>query len=188
MQKTNIDHNTGIWIGDELHKMHKFDKGLCKSLCDFFEENGGNVVDLGCGYGQYVEKISEITECFGYDGNPYTESITNGLCKVVKLHEPLNYKRKTDWVLSLEVGNHIPEKYEDVFINNIHKTCGRGIIISWATTHQGGRFQFNKRNNDYIINKFQKLGYTYDSKLAYKFRNDSSCLWFKKSLMVFMKK
>lgn len=180
------DPSTGIWIGENLQNYHKYDSNLAEGLSDFFEQEGGNVVDMGCGYGEYVEKISEVTECVGYDGNPFTENITQGLCKVLDLSKKQNI-RKSDWVLSLEVGNHIPRDFEDVFIDNLHNTNKKGIIISWASESQKGAFQLNKRDGDYIVKKFKDLGYTYDSASSNILKKKARFFWFRNTLKVFRK-
>ena len=184
-----VNQTNGIWNGPNLQKKHKFDKILCNALIDFFtNEKADGVVDLGCGYGEYTEKISEHIECLGYDGNPYTQEITGNLGKVLDLSTVQTSIEKRDWVLSLEVGNHIPEQFEDNFITNVHNSNKKGIVISWAVDIQKGMGQFNKRPNRYIIQKFVNLGYRLDMQSTALLRNNSSLWWFKESLMVFRKK
>jgi tryptophanyl-tRNA synthetase len=43
-----------------------------------------------------------------------------------------------DWIISLEVALHIPEKYEAVYLDNILRHAKEGIILSWAVPGQGG--------------------------------------------------
>ena len=61
--------------------------------------------------------------------------------------------------MSLEVGEHIPKEYEDIFINNLHNNNNKGIILSWAILGQGGFGHVNEQNNDYIKSKMSNLGY-----------------------------
>jgi tryptophanyl-tRNA synthetase len=43
-----------------------------------------------------------------------------------------------DWIISLEVAEHIPEKYEAVYLDNIFRHAKEGIILSWAVPGQIG--------------------------------------------------
>jgi hypothetical protein len=46
---------------------------------------------------------------------------------------------------------------------------------------------FNEQNNDYIKDKFNKLGYFNNIELEKELRNNSSLPWFKNTIMVFEK-
>ena len=37
-----------------------------------------------------------------------------------------------DWVMSLEVAEHIPQDYEAIFIDNIVRHAREGVVLSWA--------------------------------------------------------
>jgi hypothetical protein len=41
-------------------------------------------------------------------------------------------------IISLEVAEHIPEKYEAVYLDNIFRHAKEGIILSWAVPGQIG--------------------------------------------------
>ena len=182
-----FDNKTGIWSGDNVNDFHRFDERLCNDICLFLQEEDANkVVDFGCGNGKYVEQMSEFLECKGFDGNPNTSILTNGLGIEMDLSKPVRVKQ-ADWVLSLEVGNHIPEDFEGTFLENIYKTAKKGVIISWAIPRQKGPGQLNKQPNSYIISKFTDNGFTYDSEITERLRKSSEFFWLKKSLMVFRK-
>lgn len=163
--------------------------GLGESLTNFFLNNKiNNVVDLGCGMGSYVKKFKENNiNAIGFDGNPNTPELTNNLCQVLDLSVPIKFDEPFDWVLSLEVGEHLPKQLEDIFINNLHNNNKYGIILSWAVKGQGGDGHFNEQNNDYIKSKICELGYLNDIKTENKFRKDSTIWWFKNTIMVFRK-
>ena len=159
----------------------------------FLKENKANsVVDFGCGCGGYSEFLRNkgfYVEC--YDGNPDTPKNTNYMCKVCDLSEKIELDKKFDFVLSLEVGEHIPKKYEKTFIDNIHRHNERGVIISWATLnpYQDGIGHVNNQDNKYIIDCFTKLGYVHDIESQTKIKKSIKCknLWFHDSLMVFVR-
>ena len=65
-----------------------------------------------------------------------------------------------------------PKKFEDIFINNLHKNNKNGIVLSWAVKGQGGDGHFNEQNNDYIKSKICKLGYINDIESENQLRDD----------------
>ena len=79
------------------------------------------------------------------------------------------------------------QKFENIFINNLHKNTKKGIILSCTIKGQGGMGHFNEQNNDYIKLKICNLGYTNDLVLEKKLRNKSTLKWFKNTIMVFRK-
>ncbi len=184
----NINRN-GFWEGIEVKREHFYDSNLGKCLTNFFKnENATNVVDFGCGMGDYVKTFRENNiNARGFDGNPNTPELTNNLCNVLDLSIPKQFDEPFDWVMSLEVGEHLPQQYEDIFINNLHNNNKYGIVLSWAIDGQGGTGHFNERNNDYIKSKICNLGYVNDTKTENKMRNSASLSWFKNTIMVFRK-
>ena len=106
---------------------------------------------------------------------------------VLDLSKPHKFDEPYDWIMSLEVGEHLPKEFEDVFIENLHNNNKKGIVLSWAIIGQGGRGHINEQNNDYIKEKIMKLGYTNDVEAEQKMRAAASLGWFKNTLMVFRK-
>ena len=177
----------GFWQNKMDHsKRSPFDKSLVLKLIDFFKNEGSvSVCDLGCGcQGLYTLALKkEGIDCSGFDGNPFVEQVTDGVCKVRDLSE--DFDDVYDWVLCLEVGEHIPKEYEKTFIENIHKNNRKGIILSWAIEGQGGEGHVNCRNNDYIKGIFSKLGYFNDEQTEKLFRENCDYSWFQNTTMVF---
>lgn len=186
-------HKHGFWenmTDADIQKEHCFDLNLCNSIINFLKNEGASkVVDFGCGTGQYVEKfIARGINTDGFDGNPDTPRITKGLGKVLDFTNPIVFEQPYDWVMSLEVGEHIPAEFEDVFINNLHKNNKNGIILSWAVKGQGGLGHVNCQNNDYVKSKICGLGYVCDEAAENVMRAHSSLSWFKNTIMVFRRK
>ena len=46
--------------------------------------------------------------------------------------------------MSLEVGEHLPKEFEDIFINNLDNNNNYGIVLSWAIKGQGGYGHYNE--------------------------------------------
>ena len=144
---------------------------------------------MGCGDGSYVKKFnSSGLNCEGYDGNPNTVEETNGLCKIIDLSKPFTLENKPEWILSLEVGEHIPKKYEKIFIENINNNNTKGVVLSWALPNQGGLGHFNEQPNNYIKNLFYNLDYINDLESENNLRQNVDFNYFSKTVMVFKKK
>lgn len=182
-------HENGYWIGQEVKSQHLFDPKLCKSLITFFKnEKCKNLADFGCGMGTYVNAfMKNDINTIGYDGNPNTPELTSNTCKVLDFSVPIKFDNQFDWVMSLEVGEHLPKQFEETFINNLHVNNVRGIVLSWAIVGQGGDGHVNCQNNDYIKSIFHKLNYINDIDAENMLRKNSSLSWFKNTIMVFRK-
>lgn len=188
----SIDKKTGIWKGIGASSFHLFDSSFCLKLSKFFKkEKAISIVDLGCGMGQYVKNLrKDGFICDGFDGNPNTFQLTCGLCDTVELTKPnlelkLKYK-KYDWVLSLEVGEHIPKKYENRFLSNLASVASKGIVLSWAVLGQGGDGHINEQSNEYIEKKMKSLSFKRDKEAEIGLRESTTnCIWFKETVMVY---
>ena len=180
-----ISENGSWLIDDENTSEHCFDQSLCNSIIEFISEKKfSSLYDLGCGLGGYVFQIKKNGfKIDGYDGNPHTDKLTYGLCKVLDLSKPQSLELR-DCTISLEVGEHIPKEFEQVFINNLCKSS-KNIILSWAVEGQNGYGHVNCRNNDYVINQIESRGYRYDDVVSKKLREKSNLSWFKNTLMDF---
>jgi hypothetical protein len=182
-----IDDNTGIWLNNTLEG-HGYDIHLSNALVQILKKNNiSNVYDFGCGHGLYTRNllINNIL-CKGYDGNPNTNQLTDNLCNVLDLSKKFELPKK-EYVITLEVGEHIPKLYEETFIQNIHNHNTKGIILSWAVIGQGGDGHINCQDNHYIKQIFNDLGYTNNIDDENYLRANSSFSWFKNTIMVFNK-
>jgi cyclopropane fatty-acyl-phospholipid synthase-like methyltransferase len=176
----------GFWKGTEASTQHYHDTRLAQCLVSFFKNEGAtSIVDFGCGMGTYVKNFGDNgLNATGFDGNPNTPELTNNTCKVVDLSVPFQFE-PFDWVMSLEVGEHLPPQFEDIFIHNLHNNNKRGIVLSWAIKGQGGHGHVNEQDTSYIKSKICKLGYLNDIDSENTMRNMSSLSWFKNTIMVF---
>lgn len=148
--------------------------------------------DFGAGIGQYkaaVQNQRPQVTWTSYDGAGNIEEWTKGFVNWIDLTTPVSLP-KADWAISLEVGEHIPNRYEGAFIRNLHRHNCKGMILSWAILGQGGNGHINTHSSAYIISLLEALGYTHDDALTEQFRRDGDSHfdqyeWFKKSIMVF---
>ena len=181
-------NSRGYWEYKEPD--HCDDSQMIIELVKFLKgENAQNIVDLGCGNGYYVKqmKLSGLNAT-GFDGNPNTPLITANTCGVMDLSVVKKLDVPYDWVVSFEVGEHLPKEYEDSFIQNLHVNNTRGIVLSWAVVGQGGDGHVNEQNNDYIKSKICDLGYLNDIQSENMLRQSPKYWWFRNTIMVFIKK
>jgi SAM-dependent methyltransferase len=183
-------NDRGYWENDTAEG-HGHDVGVAKAVLEFLQvEEANDVIDMGCGDGFYTKYLNNNgLYCMGVDGNPHTEELVggNGYCVDLSKEQWLG---QFDWVLSLEVGEHIPVEYEDVFIENMHRHNIEGIILSWAVEGQGGDGHVNCKDNWEIINLLGDKGYVLDLGATEQLRSRCAIYpntgwWFKNTLMVF---
>lgn len=182
--------DTGCWTTDDKHfSQHHFDAGLSKAIVSYLKEQGcKTIVDVGCGDGRYTQDfIANGFDAFGIDGNPNTKEITDGLCSVCDVSKPV-YFTPQDWVVCLEVGEHIPKEFQDTFIDNLVKLAKDGIILSWAGTGQNGFGHVNCADLEQIKWIVCSKGFLHDDAGNEALRNGAELWWFKSTLMVFKKK
>jgi hypothetical protein len=166
---------------------HLFDGKLSIGILEFLKiKKITSLVDFGCGLAEYVKLFKENNiYCKAYDGNPNTETLTQGLGNVLDLSQEINLNETFDCVLSLEVGEHIPKDYEKIFINNLCKHSKKYIILSWAIPGQGGDGHVNCQTNEYIINEMLNRNYILNLEYTNILREKSYLSWFKNTLMIF---
>lgn len=177
----------GFWIGDSGF-VHSFDSSLAEEIGNFLIEKGAkSFADFGCGNGNYVKYFRDrgLTFSKGFDGNPDTQKITGGVAEVLDLAKPQDLGRRFSWVMSLEVGEHIPKRYQEIFIDNIVRHAESGIILSWAVPGQGGQGHFNERSNESVRHSFKKRGFISECSLEERFRTSSDIWYFRETILVF---
>ena len=67
-----------------------------------------------------------------YDGAPFSEKTSEGRVQYLDLTLPQYGLPLYDWVMSLEVAEHIPKEFESIYLDNIVRHAKEGIVISWA--------------------------------------------------------
>jgi hypothetical protein len=114
-------------------------------------------------------------------------SFTGGFVQWADLTLPLHTARGSpaDWVLCLEVGEHLPAQYEETFLDNVDAQNRCGAILSWAVEGQAGKGHVNMHNNDYIIGAMTRRGYTYDAATSQAGRDVATLPWMKNTFMLF---
>lgn len=183
---------TGYWTfgGRKFEEEHMHDEALADALVDLAQRSllQQKLYDFGCGPGKYVENFRKNNiKAIGFDGNPVTQDIPH--CIQQDLTDASFSIEPVDFLLSLEVAEHIPRQYESVYLENLNKHVKKGgvLVLSWAIVGQGGYGHVNCKDNKDVIPIFENLGYVYDANESQKLRTASSLSHFRHTLMVFHK-
>lgn len=177
-----VDTDTGVWsFEDATHEWDGQGKGhgSCQSLKSLFEKylsKSTPIIDMGCGLGDYIHHLAEKGfEVYGFDGTPNIDecSIYHPVLEA-DLTEPLSQQLEIPKgnVISLEVGEHIPQNYESQLLDNLTEYCLDTLILSWAIPNQGGHGHFNEQPNVYIIERVEERGLEYDELSTSQFRTE----------------
>ena len=182
----------GGWCRDISGKnstKHATDLNLAKQLSEFLQLK--SVASFGDGPGEYKKHIlslNQVEKYDAFDGAPYTEETTDNLVEFLDLSVPIYHLPKYDWVISMEVAEHIPKEFESIFINNLARHAKEGIILSWAAVGQSGFSHVNEQDLTYVINKFEKINFIIDYANSKVLQNAATLWWLKKNLYVFRQK
>ena len=145
--------------------------------------------DFGAGVGQIGRELvakEPGVRYRGYDGAGNVVERTGGFVKFFDLTMPLSLPR-SDWLLSIEVGEHVPHEHEMTVVRNFHAHNRCGIILSWGALDQMGHNHVNNHDPAYVRTLFNELGYEVDAELmaAFKWRVQP---WLRKNLFAFRRR
>ena len=130
----------------------------------------------------------------GYDGAGNVEAFTKGKVQWIDVTDSdldTIDSSISDWVLSLEVGEHIPPDKTQTFLNLLHRHNKKGIILSWGIRGQGGHGHINEKNNDEVIKLVTSMGYyqnDWTENFTAETRKNAHYGWFHNSFLVFLRK
>jgi hypothetical protein len=177
----------GSWVVGKNDPGHAYSEKMSELIIRIVKEQEPKLVyDFGCGYGQYISNISKLgIEAVGFEAHPNKSLYRN--IKKLDLSAPANLKKSADISISLEVGEHIPVEFEQVFIDNICKNTKNTVIFSWAVEGQPGDGHVNCRNNDYIISEMAKRGFVFDPSILEIRKSFDINHWFYNTTMLFHK-
>mmetsp|Transcript_26548 Transcript_26548/g.41650 ORF Transcript_26548/g.41650 Transcript_26548/m.41650 type:complete len:347 (+) Transcript_26548:105-1145(+) len=184
---TMNNHIGGNWLVDTALGNHLRDNVF----------NGMSVVDLGAGLGHYGkifrEEGSPVKSWVGFDGAMNVERATDGLVRFMDLTQPHPADERPcvngDWVLSLEVAEHIPPQFTDHFIRNLRCSCTVGAVVSWAVPSQrGGLGHVNCKEQKDAIAAMERWGFVVDREATEAAQAAASMSHFKRNTLVFQVK
>ncbi|KAK3607493.1 hypothetical protein CHS0354_031111 [Potamilus streckersoni] len=183
---------TGGWCLQESKEdsgKHVTDNVLAEGLAELFK--GTRVASFGDGPGRYKQLIEDSGKHVtydAYDGAPYCEETSKGRVKFLDLTLPQYGLPMYDWVISLEVAEHIPGEYESVYIDNIHRHARVGVVLSWAVPGQGGYAHINNRPFDYVVSIMKEKGLYHNPEKSDYLKTTAQVDWLKRNINVYMRR
>jgi len=114
-------------------------------------------LDVGCGDGYFVELMGKLT---GNTGKVIGIDLTSSgpFVFVHDLRTPLNLNNKFDMVVSLEVGEHLPEEYADIYCDTLVRHTDQWLVFSAAQVGQSGWHHINCQPKEYWLGKLEMRG------------------------------
>lgn len=119
----------------------------------------------------------------GYEGVKNIEELTSGSIHQRDFTVPFDPCHSFDVVMCLEVAEHIPRAFEDVFLRNIACSARSGLILSWAPPGQFGTGHVNMRTRVEVLAKLGTLGFVEDQTASRFLGSQATFTWFKKNLL-----
>jgi uncharacterized protein YfcZ (UPF0381/DUF406 family) len=110
------------------------DRGVLRALLRHVLQTGATVADIGAGSGHYAKWLNDtgLVSAYAFDGTPEVELVTRGAVLGIDLGRPLELWQKFDWVICLEVATSIPPELTPMFLQNLDRHAGEGLILSWT--------------------------------------------------------
>lgn len=181
---------TGYWNAETAHIHHVHCKELSKWICEFLNERVFSyepIRDLGCGLGNYLKDLQKFgfENLVGFEADipknkTFDRIIEHDLTKEL-IFSPKGV------IISLEVGEHIPAEYMNIYLDNICNNCNNYLITSWAIRGQAGFGHVNCLDNHEIIPEIERRGFKLLKQETEEVRNIdlSEAPWFKNTLFIF---
>ena len=122
-----------------------------------------------------------------YDGAPFTEETSSGRVQFLDLTLPQYNIPVYDFVLSLEVAEHIPRQYESTYLDNLCRHARMGIILSWAVPGQGGLSHVNNRPLHYVSSRMKERGFGLHQHASQRLQDACTVEWLKRNVNVYVR-
>lgn len=128
-----------------------------------------SVIDFGCAIGTYLERFEQCgVQIHGVEGN--SAAFDHAVVPIESLEQhdlrqPYNPNKYYDLVLSVEVAEHIPERYSKTFVRTLAKS-GEVVVMTAAPPGQGGTHHVNEQPPAFWIDLFEQQGMEYDQEIT----------------------
>ena len=98
--------------------------------------------------------------------------------------DPLLKVPTHDWVLSLEVGEHLPNFCLSTYMALLDRSNRQGVILTWSQ-HTSGVCHVNSRGRTEVIQMMEFIGYGVDTRLSLRGMHRATYSWFKHNFLVY---
>ena len=138
------------------------DRGLATALARFFGASA-SVVEFGAGKGCYTDALrtAGLTKVQAFEGAPQIEHVTHGFVRHADLSKTGLRVGPADWVLCLEVAEHVPLASMPTFLANLDAHNTKGIVMSWSSA-KNGNGHVNPQPDAFVTVQMRLRNYTED--------------------------
>eukprot|EP00397_Hematodinium_sp_SG-2012_P036291 GEMP01039162.1.p1 GENE.GEMP01039162.1~~GEMP01039162.1.p1 ORF type:complete len:387 (+),score=59.89 GEMP01039162.1:47-1207(+) len=158
------------------------DKGILRTILRFLPRDS-TIADLGAFHGHYTRWLNDtglFRHVHGFDGIKGIALLTDDLVTEADLTKPLDIEsRSYDYVLCVEVAEHIPAEHEATFLANL-QIARKGLILSWAPPGVEGHV--NCQPIEESRRKVEALGFHQNETITAMLRDTSELAWIAKSI------
>ena len=186
----------GGWFYDSCaednHRSHPI---IARSIIDYL--NPSKVIDFGCGDGLLLSHIcQEKIDGLGFEFSKV--GLSRARKRGVRVKE-LDFRQRQlpaemhgDVVISLEVAEHLEEKYAAFYVECLSVTIGaKYLVFSAALPGQGGEGHYNEQPKEYWIDKLGVYGWSLDRTLTTamqeNWRSQEVSFYYWQNLLIFSK-
>eukprot|EP00933_Yihiella_yeosuensis_P078353 TRINITY_DN8972_c0_g1_i1.p1 TRINITY_DN8972_c0_g1~~TRINITY_DN8972_c0_g1_i1.p1 ORF type:complete len:558 (-),score=98.45 TRINITY_DN8972_c0_g1_i1:232-1905(-) len=167
---------------------YQLDKGLLQGLLRHVFPVDASIADFGAGSGHYSKWLNDtgLVTAYAFDGSPDISLVTRGLVAGADLGKTLTLWRRFDWMLCLEVAEHIPADLTPTFLKNLDAHGNNGLVISWAKPGLQGLGTANPLSEAQVLALLREhTGFVHlDEDLTRKARASSTFAHLAESLLV----
>lgn len=170
------------------------DKGLLRALIrhvwrpSYDDEDAlVSVADFGAGGGRYSEWLNDtgLVHAFAFDGTSRVAEISGGKVQEVNLAADMQLWRTFDWVLSLEVAEHVPKKHAPTLLKNLRNHAQRGLVMSWSDDWEGIGHVNCLSREDFVATVENATGFTLDAVATEAVRRSCDIDYIARTIAVF---
>lgn len=152
-----------------------------------------SAIDFGCGVGTWLSVLKEegVIEIQGLDGHWVEQTlleIPKQNFREVDFEEAINFDKKFDLAITLEVAEHLSPKKAISFIDTL-VAASDFILFSAAIPFQGGSSHINEQWPVYWADMFAKREYVALDCIRRRIWNDQQIpTWYRQNILLFVKK
>ena len=178
--------NTTVLYRKMFPEASLVDKGILRSLLRLLPVDA-SVADFGALDGHYATWLNDtgLVSGFAFDGVSGISEITEGRVQYLDLAQPFTLWRRFDWLLCLEVAEHIAREHETVFLSNLARHATWGIVLSWAPPHVEGEGHVNCRPLEESRDLVEALGFAQDEYATRMLRASAELSWIAESVALY---
>ena len=165
--------------------------GVIPCLLRFIKPD--SVLDIGCGVGTWLSVFKnncKVTKILGVDGDYVDKKmlkIDQGEFRSYNLENVFVPDSKFDLAISLEVGEHIEDRYADNLVQSLTNAADF-IMFSAALPGQDGTNHINEQFPEYWAAKFAKRGFICIDCIRKDIWNQPEIeMWYRQNILLYVK-